>query len=214
MAQNHTRDRLLDAAEALIAQKGYANTSLREITTKAEANLAAVNYHFGSKEGLLSAVLDRRLRPLNDERKALMESEMSKARKEGRPPDAELLLRAFIEPGIRFFHSDSASKNCMRLFGRIHVDPDGVIRQEFAKLMLPLFITLFEELQNAMPEMPAEKLAPRLYFSLGAMSHGISMLVDDDLLDQGKGLNLSSIFDPDNVVEELMQFILRGMNVK
>jgi len=68
MSEPNTRERLLDTAEALISANGYANTSLREITAQAGANLAAVNYHFGSKEGLVSAMLERRLTPLNKKR--------------------------------------------------------------------------------------------------------------------------------------------------
>ena len=54
-----TRERLLDVAEELFAEKGIAATSLRTLTTAAETNLAAVHYHFGSKNGLVDAVLDR-----------------------------------------------------------------------------------------------------------------------------------------------------------
>ena len=68
-----TKDRILDAAEGLFAQQGFSATSLRAITAQAGVNLAAVNYHFGSKDGLLEAVFVRRLGPLNDERLALLD---------------------------------------------------------------------------------------------------------------------------------------------
>ena len=67
-----TRDRLLDAAEALFMEHGFEATSLRAITAAAGANLAAVNYHFGGKEALFEAVLTRRLDPMNQERVALL----------------------------------------------------------------------------------------------------------------------------------------------
>src|SRR5699024_5802879 len=63
MAQLDTVKRILDAAEVLFAQKGFAETSLRAITSKAGVNLAAVNYHFGSKEALIQAVFERYLTP-------------------------------------------------------------------------------------------------------------------------------------------------------
>ena len=63
MAQAGTVDRILDTAEVLFAQKGFAETSLRAITSKAGVNLAAVNYHFGSKESLVQAVFERFLTP-------------------------------------------------------------------------------------------------------------------------------------------------------
>ena len=70
MAQSETVERILDAAEQLFAEKGFAETSLRLITSKAGVNLAAVNYHFGSKEELFEAVLTRRLDPMNQQRLA------------------------------------------------------------------------------------------------------------------------------------------------
>ena len=64
----NTRGRILDSAERLFAEQGFSGTSLRQITAAAGANLAAVNYHFGSKEELIKEALSRRLRPINAER--------------------------------------------------------------------------------------------------------------------------------------------------
>ena len=68
MAPDDTKERLLDAAESLFADHGFAATSLRMITSAAGVNLASVNYHYGSKEALIQAVLERRLGPLNRDR--------------------------------------------------------------------------------------------------------------------------------------------------
>ena len=65
MAQKDTAERILDAAEALFSEKGFAETSLRNITTKASVNLAAVNYHFGSKKELIKAVMSRYMNELS-----------------------------------------------------------------------------------------------------------------------------------------------------
>src|ERR1043166_6329556 len=72
--EHATRESLLDAAEALFTEHGIQAASLRAITQKAGANLAAVHYHFGSKEGLVKAVFSRRLKPLNQERLRLLEA--------------------------------------------------------------------------------------------------------------------------------------------
>ena len=74
-----TKDRILDTAERLFADKGYPATSLRDITNEAGVNLAAVNYHFGSKEALLSAVLDRRIGPVNEKRLELLDAAEAQA---------------------------------------------------------------------------------------------------------------------------------------
>src|SRR6476661_10749602 len=68
-----TKDRILDAAEALFMEHGFEATSLRALTAAAGVNLAAVNYHFGSKEELFQSVLTRRLDPMNQERIDLLE---------------------------------------------------------------------------------------------------------------------------------------------
>ena len=91
-----TRERLLDAAERLLAEHGLAETSVRMITEKAEANVAAVNYHFGSKDDLVRAVFMRRLREIDDMRMQRLDAlEVG-----GREPDLEEVTRAFMEPLI------------------------------------------------------------------------------------------------------------------
>ena len=80
MAKRSTKDRIMDAAEALFALNGSSGASLRAITRRAKVNLAAVHYHFGSKDRLLEAVLARRLLPLNAERIRRLETYQKEAR--------------------------------------------------------------------------------------------------------------------------------------
>src|SRR5947199_6693744 len=95
--QHETRTRILDAAEELFMQHGFEGTSMRLLTAKAGVNLAAVNYHFGSKDALIEAVFHRRLDPMNVARVAELENlEASDA-----APSAETIIRAFITPGLR-----------------------------------------------------------------------------------------------------------------
>ncbi|MCC7498027.1 MAG: helix-turn-helix transcriptional regulator, partial [Bryobacterales bacterium] len=63
-----TSERILEAAEGLFAAQGIRGTSLKEITELAEVNIAAVNYHFRSKDALVRAVFERSFEPLNAER--------------------------------------------------------------------------------------------------------------------------------------------------
>src|SRR5471032_2191938 len=71
-ASGDTKTRLLDAAESLFIDAGYEGMSMRLITARADANLAAVNYHFGGKDALIHAMLTRRLDGLNQNRLALL----------------------------------------------------------------------------------------------------------------------------------------------
>jgi AcrR family transcriptional regulator len=91
-----TQERILDAAEALFARQGILATSLRSITTRAGVNAAAIHYHFGSKQALVSAILRRRIAPLSEERIRRLDQLTSRYRSEAIP--ADLLVEAFVTP--------------------------------------------------------------------------------------------------------------------
>src|SRR5436190_23125118 len=95
---NETRERILDTAERLFADRGYGATSLRSIIAAAEVNLAAVHYHFHTKEALLDAVLKRRLEPVNRERLALLDECEKSAGASALP--LERVLAALIAPAL------------------------------------------------------------------------------------------------------------------
>ncbi|PLX86873.1 MAG: hypothetical protein C0618_08225 [Desulfuromonas sp.] len=171
MTQIDTKSRILNAAEQLFAKEGYHFTSLRTITTTADANLAAVNYHFGSKEGLLKAVIERRLKPLNQRRADRIEKILSTAATEQRRPRTTDLLRAFIEPTLAFRNEGPGAVEFIALIGRAMNEPDETVRNCFIQQVMPLFILLYEGLKKARPELAEEILLTRLHFVLGAMSH-------------------------------------------
>ena len=95
-----TKERILDVAERLFADRGFPATPLRDITSEAGVNVASVNYHFGSKEALLAAVLERRLHPVNARRLELLdaiESAAGNGRTECRGGDPRVSLPAVRE---------------------------------------------------------------------------------------------------------------------
>lgn len=95
MSRTDTRDRLLDTAEELFADRGYFGVSVRDITQQAETRLAAISEQFGGKEGLFRAVLLRRIQPLNEERRgrlAVLPQTGSRKRR------LRALIEAFAEP--------------------------------------------------------------------------------------------------------------------
>src|SRR6186713_1424983 len=94
-----TKGRILDAAEALFMEHGFEATSLRLITAAAAVNLAAVNYHFGSKEELFQAVLTRRLDPMNQERIDLLTRMEREAG--DKAVSCEKLISAMLVPALR-----------------------------------------------------------------------------------------------------------------
>jgi len=117
-----TKERIIEVAERLFAEKGLDATSMRNITDAAGVNLASINYHFGSKDGLIAAIFDRHLRPLNDARLAMLD--LLDASTGDRPPDVEAVLEAFIRPAVALAVSKRRGKNPFhRLMGRCLSEP-------------------------------------------------------------------------------------------
>jgi AcrR family transcriptional regulator len=160
-----TKERILDTAERLFAERGYGATSLRSIIAAAEVNLAAVHYHFHSKEALLDAVLKRRLEPLNRERMELLE-ECERAAGDA-PPPLEGILTALIEPPLRLARDPSFAM-FVKLMGRIYADGDAaLIRRHFGSVVE----RFLGAMHRAMPQLPPEELRWRAYFAMAILSH-------------------------------------------
>ncbi len=90
-----TKAAILDAAERLFALNGFEATSVRTITAEAGANLGAVNYHFGAKDGLILAVLKRIFQPVNERRLRLLDEFEARA-VAGRYGSSRFLRRCFV----------------------------------------------------------------------------------------------------------------------
>lgn len=111
--QPSTTDRILDAAEELYAEQGFAETSMRQLTQRAEVNLAAVNYHFGSKEGLFHALIRRRLDPINLERLSQLDALEAKGEVQ-----LEEVLHALLDPILNLrFEEPAAARLTTQIIG-------------------------------------------------------------------------------------------------
>src|SRR3954469_5743217 len=125
--QHETRTRILNAAEELFMLHGFEGTSMRLLTAKAGVNLAAVNYHFGSKDALIEAVFRRRLDPMNAARIAELDRLENEAG--GRALAAEAIIRAFVGPSLRLMEDGrSGGRNFIRLLGRTYTEPSKPVR--------------------------------------------------------------------------------------
>jgi len=207
MKRIDTKTRILNTAEQLFARDGFHNTSLRTLTDLANVNLAAVNYHFGSKENLLQSVIERRLIPLNQVRQEKIEAVLAAAQQQGTTPSAIDLLRAFIEPTLAFRGTDSGAKDFIALVGRALSEPDETVRNCFIQQILPLFKLLFTTLQQALPELPANILLARLQFTMGALSHVMCSSVRP--LPQIPGF--PEPLAGEELVEQLLTFVCTGL---
>ncbi|MEN8870860.1 MAG: TetR family transcriptional regulator [Akkermansiaceae bacterium] len=167
---NGTKVALMEAAATLFAEKGFEVVSVREITTLANANVASVKYHFGSREGLIDAVVTRMTKPVNDER--LRRIEALEAR-EG--ATVRELIVAFFEPLCSQIQTSLLSEKLfIKLMGRVVGDrpyefPEEVMGQfrEVASRYVPAFVA-------ACPGSSAEEVFWRIHFSFGVLANTLT----------------------------------------
>jgi AcrR family transcriptional regulator len=198
------KQRLLDAAEKLFAEKGFHATSLRQITADAGANLAAVNYHFGSKDGLIAAVFERCVLPVNAERMRLLdEIEASEA-----PPALEEILYAFVAPPFRFRRAHQReAERAMRLYGRTHAATDPRVHTIFVRQFDSVRRRFSRALARALPDVPQRELCWRLHFLIGTMAQ--TMADPERLLTLSEGA--CDPYDIDATLSRLVPFLVAGM---
>ena len=168
-----TKTRILDAAERLFVEHGFEATSLRQLTAAAGVNLAAVNYHFGSKEELFQAVLTRRLDPMNAERIKLLERVERESA--GRPLSCEKILFAMLIPALRLARDERrGGKNFLRLLGRAYADPAPFIRHFLSQQYAGMIGRYKEAFLRALPQLSRQELTWRLHFVMGALSYTLA----------------------------------------
>jgi AcrR family transcriptional regulator len=159
-----TKQKILDAAERLIAEQGYAATSLRQIIAEAGVNLASVHYHFGSKEELLDELVARKVNPVNEKRLAMLERAVAEAAP-GAPP-VEKILEGFMAPMAQ---AASQSPQFVKVMGRIQAE--GLREGIAAKHFKPVSGRFIVELRKAVPELPEEEFQWRVQFLIGSTIH-------------------------------------------
>lgn len=173
MAQSETVERILDAAEQLFAEKGFAETSLRLITSKAGVNLAAVNYHFGSKKALIQAVFSRFLGPFC----ASLEKELDRrqAKPEAQHATLEDLLHLLVSQAMAVKpRSGNDLSIFMRLLGLAFSQSQGHLRKYLEEVYGKVFRRYMLLVNEAAPKLPPIELFWRVHFMLGAAAFSMS----------------------------------------
>ena len=202
-----TKDSILNAAERLFAERGYEATSLRAITTAAGVNLAAVHYHFGNKEGLLDAVVERRAMAMNQER--LRELDELARTVRGGTLQVEDILRAFLLPGLRTFEREEPETLdlLMRLNARIGSEPPETVEELVRKHFGAVMKRFVEALQRALPELRPAVVQDRFRFAIGTLSHVFSGTFDLDVI---PGHPASDTSDEEKI-QHLIVFLAAGL---
>ena len=122
--QFSTKDRILGAAEELFAQHGFGGTSLRQVSSRADVNIAAVNYHFGSKENLVTEVFRRRMDEMSAQRLALLRQACERD-----AGDLDAILAAFVEPALALARDRHGGGAFIRVIARAYAEKNDGLRK-------------------------------------------------------------------------------------
>jgi AcrR family transcriptional regulator len=197
--------RILDAAENAVAELGFAGASLREIVRQARVNLATVYYYFGSKRGLMEAVLKRRFGPLREEHLALLRQFEAAAK--GRPLSVEKILEGMLLPPLRLAAKAPAKHQAVtRLIGRIVAEPDPEVQEVLRSQRAEVRVAFLKALQRSLPRAPLPHLQWRIEFVWGALAFVLCNPRKLELETRGA----CSLAKTDEVLAEMIHFFSPG----
>lgn len=203
-ARNSTKEKILDVAEALFAEHGFKDTSLRTITSKAGVNLASVNYHFGDKKTLVRAVLNRYLEAFMPAvQDALINLNLNDSYKMA---DVFESLRSPLR-NLNDVRPNGTSR-FMLLIGRGYTDVQGHLRWFITTRYQDTLSLFTESVMKANPKLTQEELFWRLHFTLGtcvftmASSRALLEIAENDY---GKAMDAKS------VVDQLIPYLAAGV---
>jgi AcrR family transcriptional regulator len=204
---NETQIRILDVAEELFMLHGFEGTSMRLLTSKAAVNLAAVNYHFGSKDALIEAVFRRRLDAINAERIAELD------RIEGDAPGKQLapeaIIRAFLGPSLRMVADEqNGGRNFARLLGRTYSEPAKPIRMIIGQLYAGTIERYKAAFERALPQLPRDELIWRMHFMFGTLAY---TLAATDTVHLIAGCKPEDRYDARVLEDRLAAFLTSGL---
>lgn len=162
-----TREKILDVAERLFAAHGIENVTLREVTSAARVNLAAIHYHLGSREELLRAILVRRMTPLLEE----CRRRLARVSEDGTPSERVAhIVRAFVGPSLEY---DCSGDDYLvhRLISRLAVYEEHNPGDLFQFILADTHDRFLDALARALPQLDRERLGYRFEFMLGLVTH-------------------------------------------
>lgn len=164
-----TKERILSAAEELFARHGFAGASLRQVTAAANVNLAAVNYHFGSKDNLINEVFRRRLDELTEQRMSALTAARGAVDR-----TLESILKAFVEPALNLATDRLGGSAFMRVLARAYAEHDQSLRKFLSDNYGHVLKGFAQALTEFMPDLNKEDLYWRLDFIAGALTYAMS----------------------------------------
>lgn len=175
--ESGSKRKLLEAAEQLFATKGFDAVSVRDVTQLAGTNVAAVNYHFGSRDGLLLLVMMRYMTPVSEER--LVRLEALEGKWLGKSAPIEEIIDAFVRPLVTQVRKSELSERLFfKLMGRIFTQQIDGLPGQVEEQFRVVFDRFYRSFARSLPTIAPEDLAWRVHFMVGGMIH---MLSDQDV---------------------------------
>lgn len=211
MGSKGTPSSIVDAAEALFAEQGFAETTVRQITSRADVNLAAINYHFGSKKGLIQAVAEKFINPLSEELSDQLDQCLVLEENPSLDELLEMLMRALL---VVRQENVNALSVFMRLLELAYMNNQEELRDFLItryKIKLEPYIQLIRE--NAAP-MEDDEFFWRLHFMLGSMTFTLSNFHTIHTLDKQKVSQNSNGAEIEKVLHRMIPVLSAGLQAR
>ena len=160
------KERLLGVAEQLFAERGFEGTSVRQLTAKADCNVAAINYHFGGKEQLYREIFVRHMDILRDLRINAIEKVMKKSN-----VSLEELLHAFVKSFIKPLLNEKSSNSLLELMNREMLDPHLPRNLFVEKIVIPTFSVFGKALMQLCSAIDETKARLVIHSIVGQLVH-------------------------------------------
>lgn len=198
-----TPDKILDLAEAMFAESGYRAVSVRSITRACGVNIAAIHYHFGSKEVLLEQIFAKRSAAINNARFRLLE-----ACRPGhdRPPMLEQILEAYLRPSLVLPNGDVGARRFMRLRAILAHEQADLSKNLISKHFNHVSGTFIGALMKVLDHLPARGVYWRFHFLLGAQYFTLADPGRIQILSEGS----CDPSDSETALAELVAFTAAG----
>ena len=196
-----TKDRILGAAEELFAQHGFSGTSLRQVTSRADVNIAAVNYHFGSKENLVNEVFRRRMDEMSAQRLARLKNATQQ-----HPGELEPVLAAFVEPALALSKDQHGGAAFIRVIARAYAEKNDSLRKFLSDQYGHVPREFAKAIAICLPQLSKEQLYWRLDFLSGALTYAMA---DFGMIKRLSGT--SEAAHRERAARELIRFAAAGL---
>lgn len=167
--QFSTKDRILGAAEELFARHGFGGTSLRQVTSRADVNIAAVNYHFGSKENLVNEVFRRRMDGMSEQRLVRLAAACA-----AHPGELEPILAAFVEPALALAQDRNGGGAFIRVIARAYAEQNDGLRKFLSEQYGHVLREFGKAIAECLPGIGKEVLYWRMDFLAGALTYAMA----------------------------------------